>query len=128
MYSLLWKKNSDSWSVYVYCVFEYTVCRCVAMVWMTPSVCVCFYVWACVQDRESDSSHVSYSSTKVSFPFLFHTSPIFYFCAQLVELVVSSHNTQNPLGVFWKSEKRCAFFMMCWYSSRFVGADKNIQG
>lgn len=48
----------------------------------TVSVCKC----VCVS--ESDSPRVSYSWTKVSFPFLLHTSQLCYFRAMLAELVV----------------------------------------
>lgn len=100
--------------------------------WMTISqLCVrvlhmffcIFFACVCLDDHsmcvcESDSPRVSYSSTKVSFPFLLHTSPLCYFRAMLAELLVSrgSHKThtqsnmRNPLGVFWRSA-RSIFYM-----------------
>lgn len=67
----------------------YSFCLCAKI--NTPCVSVCMW--------ESDSPRVSYSSTKVSFPFLLHTSPLCYFRAMLAELVVSrgslSHTHSN---------------------------------
>lgn len=74
-------------------------------------------------------SSVSYSCTKVSFPFLLHTSG--YFWATSVKLeTAGAHaqpknaharttrsNMQNPLGVFWESERSRASFMMRRYNS-----------
>lgn len=37
-------------------------------------------------------TRVSYSSTKLSFPFLLHTSPVCYFWAMFAELIVSSRS------------------------------------
>ena len=100
------------------------VCAWMNKLW----VCMCVFECVCVCVCESDSPSVSYSSTKMSFPFLLHTSLLCYFRAMLAELVVSRdhahanthththNNMQNTLRVFWRSERSCASFMVCWYN------------
>lgn len=107
-----WQVHNCVCGLHMFCILY----ACVCLDDLTPCVCECV----------CDSPRVSYSSTKVSFPFLLHTSPLCYFRAMLAELVVSrgSHNahTQNNMKTHWEcfGRVRGASFM-----AQFRRADRN---